>query len=498
MSDVAVEPIIRPLCDAPQPSVALCVHADTQNIDFSALDALPKGRSCIDPVSIADLLRNAFVYPPHSVYRHVAVNFSAGMPVPEQPADPVLQAPLAAWAKTARPARTQRNSDDLVQTYHQLLCAAVARTTARMQRPWFLQSGGKDSTSMAIAIAEARPDVTCFTYLGGNEENELASAQWVAHQLGLRHETLVCDPGRAYDRYLACVPRIPLLTADFAALSYVDLVTEIGHNGGDGVLDALGSDLYFGLPGHWRHLVIRIMAQQFRLPASLFHLWGVRRSFRLCYALSTLQMSAFERFYPGSRFNDDEVDALLGGPMAEQSRERLDAFLPAIQAARTVAERRRVAAAIVEAASFGKGLFTASALNLPLAYPYCDTRLGEWLMHEVPDDHLVGPDGTNKVLVRKHIARFFLNLPYVRKKGCFRFDVCGLAHTRFDRVRQFAIEAKAQGLMPGAVAWLDAHRAYMDNKYFASKFYLLAVVLPWLLSRNQPVSSPTPNGRMAA
>jgi hypothetical protein len=37
--------------------------------------------------------------------------------------------------------------------------------------------------------------------------------------------------------------------------------------------------------------------------------------------------------------------------------------------------------------------------------------------------------------------------------------------------------------VPGATQWLDTHRDRLDNKYFASKFYLLAITLPWLLSR---------------
>src|SRR5688572_2784926 len=39
--------------------------------DFSALQRGPKRR--LDRVSIADLLRNGFVYPPHSVYEDVKV-----------------------------------------------------------------------------------------------------------------------------------------------------------------------------------------------------------------------------------------------------------------------------------------------------------------------------------------------------------------------------------------------------------------------------------------
>ena len=36
----------------------------------------------------------------------------------------------------------------------------------------------------AIALADARPDTTCITYLGGVEENEVDSAKVVATTLG--------------------------------------------------------------------------------------------------------------------------------------------------------------------------------------------------------------------------------------------------------------------------------------------------------------------------
>ena len=76
-------------------------------------------------------------------------------------------------------------------------------------------------------FADARPDTTCITYLGGREDNELESARLVASRLGLRHEALVCDPGRAFDRNMEVAGRLPLLTAEVARLSYADLATEV-------------------------------------------------------------------------------------------------------------------------------------------------------------------------------------------------------------------------------------------------------------------------------
>jgi hypothetical protein len=457
-------------------------------VDFSPLAGLAGARP-LDPVSIADLLRNAFVYPPHSIYRDVKVASFGFDPERDLHASPEYRFAYRASPAPSRPDGQAVDEDTLLATYHRLLCQAVRRSTEGMHAPWLLQSGGKDSTSLAIAVAEARPDTRCLTYLGGREEDEIASARSVARQLGLRHEALVCDPGRAYDRYLAMVPRMPLLSADFAMLSYADLITEIAQDGGDGVLDGCGSDVYFGTPVDMRRSLLTLMARRMKLPRSMLESSLVNRSFTLCFALATLGMDPFERFFPGSRFSDAEVDQLLGQPMAEASRRRLQTFQAELASAQTPEGRRRVSMEITDAASFfAKGQYTTSALGLRQAYPYCDPRLSEWVYREVPDSHLMDREGHNKPLVRKHITRRFGELPYVKAKGCFRFDLCGLAARRFDQVHAFATDARA--LVPGATYWLEAHRDRMGNKFFASKFYLLAITLPWLLSRAATPSAP--------
>ncbi len=459
----------------------LNVSPHAGEVDFSVLEGVDRDVSVLDPVSVADLLRNAFVYPPHSIYPGVKVVGNGFDPEQDMRGEPQFHFAYQSPPASLRPPARAADEPALLSTYHRRLCDAVARSTSGMQSPWLLHSGGKDSTSVAIAMAEVRPQTTSLTYLGGPEENELASAGAVARQLGLRHEALICDPGRAYDRYLAIVPRMPLLTADFALLSYADLATEIGGSRGDGIIDALGSDSYFGTPVHGRQRVLAMLARRLWLPQSLFSSPLVRRSFKLCYALATLQMVSFERRFPGSRFSDAEVDALFGRRIAACSRQRLQPYRTDIAAAPSAEAVSRIAMAVAEESAFAKGLYVTRALRLRLAFPYCDAQLRDWIFREVPDALLIGPGGVNKLLVRKHIALHFRQLPYVQAKGCFRFDVRGLARERFDQVHAFAV--RCSGELPGAVHWLELHRKRLDNKYFASKFYLLAITLPWLLNR---------------
>jgi hypothetical protein len=484
--DDAMTPAIQPKKthnDAIRSRIQLATSPYQDEVDFSALEGLALSNAPLDTVSIADLLRNTFVYPPHSIYRDVKVAGTGFNPRQDMHDHPQFHFAFQSALAPSRPSANAVDDQSLLQTYHRLLCDAVSLATSGIRSPWMLQSGGKDSTSMAIAVAEVCPQTTCVTYLGGDEENEVASARFVARQLGLRHEALICDPGRAYDRYLAMVPRMPLLTADFAALSYADLATEVSLYNGDGIIDALGSDQYFGAPIHGRQRLLAMLARRLLLPQILLDSWLVSRSFKLCFALSTLQMDEFERYFPGSRFSDAEVDMLFGRPIAARSRQRLETYHADIVAAKSAEAVRRISITLAESAALAKGMYAASAMSLRLVYPYCDERLRDWIFHHVPDDRLIGPGGVNKVLMRKYIDQHFHQLPYVKAKGSFRFDLCGLAQRRFDQVHAFALQTQA--LLPGAPRWLEAHRSRLDNKYFASKFYLLAITLPWLQSRLQ-------------
>lgn len=462
--------------------------------DFSVLDRHPEYHR-VDPVSVADLLRNAFVYPPHSIYEGVKLvtfGFSADQDMRAAP-DFHFR-----FRNAGEVPEVADHPQDWIAVYHRMLCDAITRTCAGMRSPWQLQSGGKDSTTLAIALAEARPDATCITYLGGREENELDSARHVATRLGLRHQALVCDPGRAYDRYLALAARMPLLTADFALLSYADLATEVAASGGDGLIDGLGADSYFGTPVDLQQRLTVRLARGLRLPFDATGLPGVSGSFPLCFALGTLQMTPIERVFPGSRFSDAEVDALFGRDIARHSRGRLSLFRREIASATSAWEWRDMSMSIAgSAGAFAKGLYTAHGAGLGAAYPFCDRALREWIHHEVPRGQKVDPEtGLNKVLIRRHIAAHFGELPYVQRKGSFRFDVCGLAAQRFEQVHAFA--AGARDLLPGAQAWLERNRGRLDNKYHASKFYLLAVVLPWLAAHASQAAGTVPAPRRDA
>lgn len=450
--------------------------------DFSGLAG--HAEAGIDMVSVADILRNSIVFAPHSILEGIKLVPLGFSPQHDMDVEPRFHFDFRHEEKGKD---CDGQEQDWVGMYHRMLCDAVRRASADMAAPWLLQSGGKDSTTLAIALSEARPDTACITYLGGREENEVASARHVAETLGLRHEQLVCDPGRAYDRYLAIVGRMPLLCADFAVLSYVDMATEVSRNGGDGVIDGMGSDNYFGSPVGLKQRMLFWLARGMRIPPFIYELPLIERNFELCYMLSTLQMTPVERAFPGSRFTDQEVDQLLGRPLASQSRQRLSLFQEELASATSLDEWRDMSLSIAgSTGGFAKGIYTANALSLQAAFPFCDPQFREWIYRHVPTEKMVDPvTRLNKVLVRSHIATRFGELPYVARKGSFRFDLRGLAKQRYEQIVDFA--GRTQDVLPGAPAWLKRNHGRMDNKYHASKFYLLAILLPWLCEYRKQV-----------
>jgi hypothetical protein len=242
----------------------------------------------------------------------------------------------------------------------------------------------------------------------------------------------------------------------------------------------MGSDVYLGVPVNWAKRVLRMLAMSVHLPQFLHEAEWLGSNFKLAYLISTLQMNPFERGFPGSRFTDAEVDALFGRKIAGRSKERLSRFIPAFAQASGLEEQLSITLDIMSCAGgMAKGLYTSAALSLPVRYPYCDRPLRDWLAWKVPPElRMDTRKGISKVLVREHIGRRFENLPYVQAKGSFRFNLRELARRRFDHVYDYSL--RLRDVLPGAPAWLERHRQRLDNKYDASKFYLLAVVLPWL------------------
>src|SRR5687768_3404190 len=94
----------------------------------------------IDLVSVADILRIAFVFPPHSIFEDVKLVTFGFSPAQDMNVTPEFHFKFRDSGK-----RTEDGSADgevdWVGIYHRLLCEAVSNSTRDVAHPWMLQSG---------------------------------------------------------------------------------------------------------------------------------------------------------------------------------------------------------------------------------------------------------------------------------------------------------------------------------------------------------------------
>jgi hypothetical protein len=132
----------------------------------------------------------------------------------------------------------------------ELLTAAVDRQLAVAGNEGFLMmSSGKDSVSVAVALAEGdHGEIPCITYRSdpANTENELASE--ICRTLGLKHQTLdlPVDSAVVEERLVRFFEGSPRPCGDNAQIPYALAVGDSGLASG-AVFDGSGNDLYMGI-----------------------------------------------------------------------------------------------------------------------------------------------------------------------------------------------------------------------------------------------------------
>ena len=147
-------------------------------------------RSCIRRIrSSKDIKLVTFGFSPHA--RHAG---RAGVP---------FQVPR----RRETPGARRSSEQDWVGTYHRLLCDAVA-SILRGDACAMAAAERRQGFHLARDRRRRRAAGHHVHHLPGRPRGERGrvGAAGRAH-LGLRHEALVCDPGRAYDRYLAIAAR---------------------------------------------------------------------------------------------------------------------------------------------------------------------------------------------------------------------------------------------------------------------------------------------------
>lgn len=350
----------------------------------------------LSPFGMSQLLHHGLIPPPHTEWdelwflgigaRATLVTTPLGIKSSFERTYPFVEA------------NTRETSQPSTATLLELLTAATDRQLTDAGNQGFLMmSSGKDSVSIAVALAEGgHAEIPCITYRPhpADMENEVAAD--VCRTLGLEHHTfdLPVDPAVVEEILIRFFEGSPRPCGDDAQIPYALVVGSRGLTNG-AVLDGSGSDFYMGFvpgPGAVRKHRYRIRSE--------FVARAVERVVPVDSSLNYLTRSRLATSLPGRafrlpdtrRFYPDVVDTRpWWRSLSEETSEfsNLDIGNAVMQLFED------------QAGVHLKAHVAAQAFGIQAAFPYCDPEIADYAF-DLPLGDRFDPDtGVTKILLRQ-------------------------------------------------------------------------------------------------
>jgi asparagine synthetase B (glutamine-hydrolysing) len=294
-----------------------------------------------------------------------------------------------------------------------------------------LMSSGKDSTAVALALAEMGASLPAVTYRAwpGNVEPEFAAG--FCKRLGLAHHTIEmpAEPAVVRRHLVAYFEAAPAPSADHAIIPTVLAAAESGVDAG-GILDGGGNDPYMGYLPSQRTRTIHKYRVRGRIPAK-----AVARLTRFDSKLNYLARSLAASTLPGRNLRNHEIRRIY--------RDAVDIDDYWYESSRGLKGRNPMdleAAGLIRqtdgARTNDKVRFVAAARNMTAVLPFLDEELAEYCFHLPTESRYNTQTSTNKVLLRELLAE---RLDYDEAKvgkGYFAFDGPGFMQQNAAFVRE--------------------------------------------------------------
>ncbi len=299
-----------------------------------------------------------------------------------------------------------------------LIVASVERRLEECGRSGLLMmSSGKDSTGLAVAIAELGYDIPAVTYRSTADNREPEDAARLGRRLGLRHETveMPTDPEiiRKYmgDYFASAV--IPC--ADHAIIPFIVSVGESGVTDG-GILDGGGNDGYMGYFASQRRRKKRLLQIRGRALREL-----VVRTTRHDAPINYLARGRSALAWPGRYLRHHEMRRIYRDAIDPAERWR--------QADRELAGQSDVDRAMRNMVKHIEGSRTpdkvrtvAQVYDMAPVLPYCDRDIADYFFHLPQDQRFDASARHEKVLLTQMLRETVDYDPDDVASGFFEFD----------------------------------------------------------------------------
>lgn len=321
----------------------------------------------------------------------------------------------------------------------ELITRAIVRQLGPERAGFLMLSSGKDSTALALGLAEAGyADIPCVTFKAGAKDEEHRHAAGLCRRLGLRHETVelgLGDPG-VEDRLRRFFAESPVPCGDFAQIPYVLCVSRFAPTT-RAVLDGSGNDAYMGyVPCLKDRLKWRFALGHnglARLFASLIGPESGWNYFLRSPAAATLPGRTLRQVDTRS-FYSESVDTGAWWQQLSDEWSHVD----------QIAFRNAPIERHVDQAEIALKLRLAAAFRGQRALlPFCDRELVEYCFQLPEPARFDRKAHLNKLLLREMLKRFSGYDAKAIGKGFFEFDGARflLEHRRFvvDEIERCAL-----------------------------------------------------------
>ncbi|MCL1594202.1 MAG: asparagine synthase C-terminal domain-containing protein, partial [Actinomycetia bacterium] len=364
----------------------------------SVLDRLAElgGTPSISPFAMSQLLHHGLVPPPYTEWDDlwfIGIGASATLSATSEGMDLSIERTYPFLAGNSKETSAPSTAKLL-----ELLTAATDRQLKSAGNSGFLMmSSGKDSVSVAVALAEGgHTNVPCITYRPhpADEENELASE--ICRQLGLKHQTLdlPVDPAVVEEILVRFFEGSPRPCGDNAQIPYALAIAESGLTAG-AVFDGSGSDLYMGyVPGPDSR-----KKQRYRIRNEAIAR-AVERVIPVDSSVNYLTRSRVATALPGRAFRLPDTNRFY--PDVVDTRP----WWLSLSEGTSGMGDDDVANAVVQifedqAGVHLKAHMAAQAFGMEASLPYCDPDLVEYAFDLPMSDRFDPETGVTKILVRR-------------------------------------------------------------------------------------------------
>lgn len=335
-----------------------------------------------------------------------------------------------------------------------LLTKAVEREVARADRRGFLMlSSGKDSVSLALALAElGYTDIPCVTYSSGEDDPEAVVSADVCRRLGLSHQIVAMPEDERIVREVL----IDFFTestrpgTDLAQVPYVFAVAAAAVAAGT-VFDGDGNDSYMG------YLVSGSFKTKMR-----YRIRGravaefIKTHIPVDSPLNYLARSRPEVGLPGRTMRPHEIRAVMPEAVdTSQYWSDLDAQtheMSPLELFACVTVRH-----VLPGASLKKHILAADALGYQYSVPWSDRGIADYYFNLPEADRFDAKAGVNKILLRSMLEKYLGYDSAEVGKHYFTFDGSRFISSNRDfvwsEIRQCALwDGEGLDIVAG---WLD-------------------------------------------